>query len=139
MTKTYLIHAWCVRPFITCIDVEAETPRQAIAIARGQQHKLLDAAEECTHAYPWDEFSVYDESGNELFHDLDDEPRLRSAAPLLRDALALLATAAEDLDAAIDGVTDQFDSERAELDAACCNARVALGTTAAKQPEGRPA
>jgi hypothetical protein len=139
MTNTYLINAWCLRPFITSIDVEAATPRQAIAVARREQDKLLDAAEECTRAYPWDEFAVYDESGNELLHELDEEPSLRRAAPVLREALARLATAAEDLDVAIDGVTDQFDSERAELQDACCNARTVLAKTVTTGPERRPA
>jgi hypothetical protein len=87
MTKTFLIHAWCLRPFITGIDVEAETPEQAIAKAREQQDKLLDAAEECNGGYAWDEFAAYDDSGNELLRVLDDQARLREAAPQLVEAL----------------------------------------------------
>ncbi len=86
--NTYLIQAWCVRPFITYLDeVEAETPEQAIAIARQQPAKLLDAAEECNGAYPWDEFAAYDESGAELLRLLDGEARQRAAAPALLEAL----------------------------------------------------
>jgi hypothetical protein len=133
MKQCYLIHAWCVRPFISGIEVEAETPKQAIAIARRQQDKLLDAAEECSRAYPWDEFIAYDESGNELLHDPDDAFRLRTAAPLLREVLARLLTAAEDLDAAIDGITDQFDAERVELDTACRDARAVLAGTSTNE------
>ena len=74
MTKTYLIHAWCVRPFISYLDpVAAGTPEEAIARPRRQQAQLLDAAEACNGAYPWDEFAAYDESGRELLHVLDDE------------------------------------------------------------------
>ncbi len=43
-----------------------------------------------------------------------------------RQALDRLLTTAGDLDAAIDGVTDQFDDERAELDTACRNATATL-------------
>jgi hypothetical protein len=86
--KTYLIHARCLRPFIAYLDpVEADTPEEAIAIARRRPEKLIDTAEECNGQYPWDEFAVNDESGNELLHVLDPEARLREAAPLLLEAL----------------------------------------------------
>ena len=95
MTKTYLIHAWCSRPFITYLDpVEADSPDQAIAIARTQQEQLLDNAEECNYhvtGFPWDEFAAYDENGNELLHVLDAEARLREAAPAMRDTLLYAA------------------------------------------------
>jgi hypothetical protein len=58
---------------------------------------------------------------------LEEATRSGKAAPALREALAWVATAAEDLDAAIVGVTDQFDSERVELHSACCHARQVLG------------
>ncbi len=84
MTTTYLIHAWCDRPFITCLDqIEAATPEEAIAIARGHPKRLIEAAEECNGQYLWDEFAVYDEEGNELLHILDDDARLEIAAPEL--------------------------------------------------------
>jgi hypothetical protein len=126
MTKTYMINAWCIRPFIAGFDIEAETPEQAIATARQRQDQLLGTAEECNSRYPWDEFSAYDESGNELLHVLDGEARLRHAVPALVEALVSLATTAADLDAAIDGVTDQFDDERTELLTACDNALAAI-------------
>ncbi|HJT77879.1 MAG TPA: hypothetical protein VJ739_11820 [Gemmataceae bacterium] len=44
----------------------------------------------------------------------------------LRHALQALLDTTADLDAAIDGATDQFDGERAELDAAWRNAHAAL-------------
>lgn len=92
MTKTYLINAWCVRPFIAYLDeVEAATPEETIAIARRQPAKLLDAAEECGGEYPWDEFAVCDESGEELLRVLDPEARLRVAAPVMREALLYVA------------------------------------------------
>ncbi len=92
MTKPYMIHAWCVRPFITCLDpVEAGTPEDAIAIARQHEAKLLDAAEEGNSQYAWDEFAAYDENGSVLLHVLDFEARLRVAAPAMRDALLYVA------------------------------------------------
>ena len=87
MTKTYLINAWCIRPFIAVIDIEAGTPQEAIAIARGRQDHLVDTAEECNSRYPWDEFAAYDDNGNELLHLLDDDAALRDAAPALLKAL----------------------------------------------------
>lgn len=54
----------------------------------------------------------------------------RDAAPALTEALAWLATAAEDLDGAIDGTTNEFNLERDELAAACRHARAALATGA---------
>jgi hypothetical protein len=134
MTNTYMIHAWCLRPFITTIDVEADTPQEAIALARGKHHALVDAAEECSSGYPWDEFTAYDDAGNELRYEFDDPGCLRLAAPHLREALGWLATAAEDLDAAIDRVTDEFSIERQELQSACSNARVALAKSTREQP-----
>lgn len=134
MTKTYMIHAWCLRPFITTIDVEADIPEQAIALARQQRRELLDAAEECSSGYPWDEFAVHHDAGNELRYELDEPRCLRLAAPQLREALAWIATAAEDLDAAIDGVTDDFNTEREELQSACANARVAIAKARSVQP-----
>jgi hypothetical protein len=95
MRKPYRIRAWCVRPFITYLDaVEADTPEEAIAIARTQQNQLLDVAEECNYhvsAFPWDEFAAYDEDGNELLHVLDAEASLRNAAPAMRDTLLYVA------------------------------------------------
>jgi hypothetical protein len=88
MTNTYLIHAWCVRPFIAYLDeVEAATPEEAIAIARRRPETLLDNAEESNGQYPWDEFAAYDEQGNEVLVVLDHEARLRKAAPELLQAL----------------------------------------------------
>jgi len=99
MTTTYMIHAWCMRPFIAGFDVEAETPRDAIAIARLRWEQLLDTAEECASRYPWNEFAAYDEDGNELLRILDDEAQLRNAAPALLTALTACANyMADDLD-----------------------------------------
>jgi|SRR5579884_2510135 len=100
MTKTYQIHAWCVRPFISWLETEAGTPDEAVAKARLQDSELLDAAEECNSGYPWDEFTVYDESGQQLLHVLDDDARARDAATaqallldMLRYGVLPLATA----------------------------------------------
>jgi hypothetical protein len=92
MTTTYLIHAWCMRSFIAYLDpVEAATPEEAIAIARGHPKRLIDTAEECNGQYPWDEFAAYDEEGNELLHVLDDGARLRDAAPRMQETLLYVA------------------------------------------------
>jgi hypothetical protein len=91
MTKTFTIHAWCVRPFISYLDeVEAETPEQAIALTRRQPEKLLDAAEECNGEYPWDEFAALAEDGRELLRVLATEARVREAAPVLLAACRMV-------------------------------------------------
>ena len=87
MTKTYLIHAWCSRPFISWLEIEAGTPEEAVAKARRQDAELLEAAEECNSGYPWDTFTVFDDNGAALLHALDAEARLREAAPALLSAL----------------------------------------------------
>ena len=73
--RTYTIHAWCIHPFIACIDVKAATPEQAIALAKNQPDRLLDSAEECNEHYPSDEYAVYDESGQELLRVTDEAAR----------------------------------------------------------------
>jgi hypothetical protein len=91
MTKTYQIHAWCARPFISWIEIKAGTPEEAVAKARLQDAELLDAAEECNSGYPWNEFTVYTENGQELLQVLDAEASIRNAAPVLRDTLLYVA------------------------------------------------
>lgn len=54
----------------------------------------------------------------------------RHPVPALTEALAWLATAAEDIEAAISGTTSQFALERDELATACRHARAALATGA---------
>lgn len=56
----------------------------------------------------------------------------RGVVAELRHALGELLTAAGDLDAAIDGVTDQFDDERMALDAACRTAEAVLAKAAGR-------
>jgi len=91
MTKTYMINAWCLRPFIATTDINADTPEGAIAIVRRQLGTLLDTAEECNGNYPWDQFATYDDNGNELLRVLDESARLHEAAPKLRDTLLYVA------------------------------------------------
>ncbi|HEY7330700.1 MAG TPA: hypothetical protein VH592_23875 [Gemmataceae bacterium] len=91
MTKTYMINAWCLRPFIATIDINADTPQEAIAIVRGQLGTLLDTAEECNGNYPWDQFAAYGDNGNELLRVLDESARLHEAAPKLRETLLYVA------------------------------------------------
>jgi hypothetical protein len=133
MTNTYVIHAWCDRPFITYLDpVEADTPEEAIAIARRQRTKLLDAAEECNGKYPWDEFAAYDEEGNELLHVLDDDARLEIAAPeLLVACNAALKRMAE-------FYRDTFDS-RMDNDPLVIQLRRAIANASAASLPAKPA
>ena len=54
--------------------------------------------------------------------------RIKGRQPALQEALAWLATAAEDLDDALDEMPDKFAAERMELAAACRNARDVIAT-----------
>jgi hypothetical protein len=63
--NTYQITAWCDRTFTTSFDVQAESPRQALEIARERAHD--EEAEECAMDYPWDTFRICDAENNELF------------------------------------------------------------------------
>lgn len=91
MTNTFSVYAWCDRPFIAYLDeVEAETPEEAIALARQQPEQLLDVAEECNGQYPWDEFAAFDGDGRELLRVLDAEARMRNAAPELLAACRMV-------------------------------------------------
>jgi len=54
--------------------------------------------------------------------------RIKGRQPALLEALAWLATAAEDLDAVLDEAPGQFAAERMELAAACRNARGVIAT-----------
>lgn len=90
-TYTYKIHAWCIRPFISWIEIKAGTPEEAVTKAKLQDAELFDAAEDCNGGYPWSEFTVYDKNGKQLLHVPDDDARLRDAAPKLRDTLRFVA------------------------------------------------
>ncbi len=102
MTKTYRIQAWCLRPFTAWIELDAASPKAALAKARLEDGQFLDAAGDCNSGYPWEEFAVFDESGKMLLHDCDPDTRLRNAAP------ALLKTLKELL-ADIDGLAGEFE------------------------------
>lgn len=67
-----------------------------------------------------------DDSGNELERVTDKPARLRVHAEDLLKALTKLHDAAGDLDAAIDGTTDQFDAERRHLATAMHAATAAI-------------
>lgn len=86
-TNTYLIRAYCIRPFTSWIEIKAGTPEEAVTKAKLQDAELFDAAEDCNGGYPWSEFTVYDKNGKQLLHVLDDDARLREAAPALLKAL----------------------------------------------------
>jgi hypothetical protein len=81
----YHITAWCDRTFTTVFDVEAESPEQALAIAKERAHD--EPAEECNDDYPWDTFSVANEHDVELLAWAEKEVTLRKAAPKLLTAL----------------------------------------------------
>jgi hypothetical protein len=107
--------------------IEADTPEEAAAKASDMDTADADEIASCDGENLG---ALVDVMGDEDFSrsvTIDFEPeRLRKAAATLRQALAWVGTAAGDLDAAIDGVTDRFDSERVELHSACCNARQVL-------------
>lgn len=116
--------------------IEAATPQMAAELAGAKATSDAEYSEDCDGTTLG---ALVDVAGDGEFVQsvtIDFEPeRFHKAAPALRQALACLSTAAEDLDAAVDGVTDQFDSERAELHSACCHARRVLDEFAGGQPD----
>jgi hypothetical protein len=86
MTKTYQIHARCVRSFTAWIETEAETADEALTKARLEHADMVAAAWDCEER-PWDDFTVYGDDGAELLHLLEGEARIREAAPELLAAL----------------------------------------------------
>ena len=98
--NTYQITAWCDRTFTTSFHVEAESPEQALELARSKVHD--EPAEECDNGYDWDRFRVCDAEDNERLTfppiaiardsspgaDEAAEPR-GEAVPELLDALAI--------------------------------------------------
>ncbi len=107
--------------------IEAATPEEAVRLAGDKATYEADYTEDCDGE---NLAALVDVVGDEEFTQsvtIDLEPeRMRKAAPRLIEALNSLATAVEDLEAAIDGVTDQFHTELKELLAACRNARTAI-------------
>jgi hypothetical protein len=86
MTTTYHILARCLRPFLAWIDIEADTPEDAIAQVDRQDSDLIATAQD-SESWPWDDFTACDRHGKELLHVLDSDARLREAAPALLEAL----------------------------------------------------
>jgi len=120
MTNTYLINAWCIRPFNAELEVEADTPEQAITIARTRRDQLIDSAEDCEFDYFWDEFAAYDERGKELLHVLDEKARVWEAATVqavLLDMLRYGVLTLSDGEAEFDGVIYAFDDNHPDWSA----------------------
>jgi hypothetical protein len=115
----YHITAWCDRTFTTVFDVEAESPEQALAIARERAHD--EPAEECNDAYPWDTFSVADEHNIELLAWAEDEVTLRDAAGALLNACRL--------------VLDRWEGGDLAEAARACHDAVAMATANALPPD----
>jgi hypothetical protein len=88
LIQTYRITAWCDRSFTTMFEVEAESPDQALMIAREQVHD--EPAEECWDCYPWDRFRVADADDVKLLAWAEEEVTLRDAAGRLLDACRLV-------------------------------------------------
>ncbi|HLN31842.1 MAG TPA: hypothetical protein VK395_29195 [Gemmataceae bacterium] len=86
MTQTYQFQARCVRSFTACIEIEADTPDEVLANARLEHSELIATAQD-SESWPWDEFTVCDQSGNTLLHVRDEEARLRDTAPRLLEVL----------------------------------------------------
>jgi hypothetical protein len=84
MTR-YTVTAWCDRPFTAWVEVEADTPQEALAKAR---EAIDDApAEECDQGYHWDEWRVDTEDADGVLCHKHSELRLRGAAPKMLAAL----------------------------------------------------
>jgi hypothetical protein len=65
--RNHTVYAWCSRPFRGGIEVEAESPEEAIALAQEREDELNGSAEDCCPKdFLWREFAVENEAGEEL-------------------------------------------------------------------------
>lgn len=83
--QTYYVTAWCDRPFTAQVEVEAETPQEALALAREAIHDA--PAEECDQGYYWDEWRVDTEGAEGVLLHLEEQARLQAVGPKLLAAL----------------------------------------------------
>ncbi len=87
-TTTYLVTAWCDRPFFARCEVDAESPHEALAKAR---QAVADApVEECDEGYYWDEWRVDTPEEDGVLRHLDAPARLRDAAASLLAACRMV-------------------------------------------------
>lgn len=90
----YDVNAWCTRPFIANMRIEAESPEEALTKAREQ---VNDAeCEECNEQYPWDEFEVYGDDGKSLLHVENDSKRMAAIRYLQELGYAIFRVAGEE-------------------------------------------
>jgi hypothetical protein len=92
--RHYLVTAWCDRPFYAECEVEAETPQQALEMARAAIHDA--PAEECDQGYYWDEWRVDTEEADGILLHLGESARLRGAAAGLLAFAARIARMTQD-------------------------------------------
>lgn len=105
--------------------IEANTLNKAAAIAVNKPTEDADSIEDCDGETT--AASVDEEFIHSWTIDFEAERRSKLEGALL-PAIETLLTVAGDLDAAIDGVTDQFDDERVTLAAACQIVQAAIGS-----------
>jgi hypothetical protein len=86
--NSYHIRAWCDRTFFTSFLIDAETPAQALEIARVQVDD--EPAEECNNRYPWHSFRISDGRGIEQLAWANEKALLRDAAGSLLDACRMV-------------------------------------------------
>jgi hypothetical protein len=85
---SYVVTAWCDRPFFAQCRVEAATAEEALTLAR--LAVLSVPAKECDDGYFWDEWRVDTEQIDAVLVHLDHSARLRAAALPLLDACRLV-------------------------------------------------
>jgi hypothetical protein len=88
MTNTYTIKAWGSRRVWAETEVEANTPKAALAMARDELRR--DPGQECDWEALWDEFIVEDQHGAEVLDEMEPIAELRQAAHELFSALQWL-------------------------------------------------
>jgi hypothetical protein len=81
------VTAWCDRAFFTSFEVEADSPEQALTLAKARAEN--EPADECDSNYPWDTFQICDANDNSLLTFQDDQAKLIEADSKLLAALKL--------------------------------------------------
>ena len=77
----YNVTAWCDKPYYCRMEIEANDAAEALVLAKEQVND--NDAEACDDYYLWDRFQISDAEDGPLATWLDDEARLRDAAPKL--------------------------------------------------------
>ncbi len=111
---TYNVTAWCDKPYYCRMEIEADDAAEALVLAKEQVND--NDAEACDKYYLWDRFQISDAEDEPLATWLDDEARLRDAAPKLLASLQALMPYARNEAEGLEGHRGEDEVVDAEAD-----------------------